>query len=184
MVDPERGGLVGVIETDETSIPYRIKDEPVASGQGRSPIGKMIVVGGVEIFEDGTPGRIRLSAVEDFTRKTLHGFIQQHTLPGSAIWTDGNSAYQGVPDRHHAATVLGQMPAHVFMPWIHQVFSNLKRWGLGPYHGFRRRCLQAYLDEFCFRWNRRKWRAVSFDRLLGIGLRVEPITYRTLVTRA
>ncbi|EKY27176.1 hypothetical protein HMPREF0185_02149 [Brevundimonas diminuta 470-4] len=76
------------------------------------------------------------------------------------------------------------MPTHVFMPWIHRVFSNLKRWGLGTYHGFRRRYLQAYLDEFCFRWNRGKWRGVSFDRLLGIGLRVEPITYRLLVTRA
>lgn len=57
----------------------------------------------------------------------------QHILPGSPIWTDGNSAYRGLPDRHHAATVLGQMPAHVFMPGIHRVFSNLKRRGLMTY---------------------------------------------------
>lgn len=182
MVDPERGGLVGVIETDETTIPFRTKDEPVAGGQGRSPIGKMIVVGGVEVYDDGTPGRIRLRAIPDFKRTTLHGFVEQETVEGSAIWTDGNSAYEGVSGRHHAATVIGQMPAHVFMPWIHRVFSNLKRWGLGTYHGFRRRYLQAYLDEYVFRWNRRKWRDRSFDKLLGIGMRSEPMTYRELVT--
>ena len=45
------------------------------------------------------------------------------------------------------------MAAHVVMPAIHRVFSNLKTWGLGVYHGLRPKHLKAYLDEFTFRFN-------------------------------
>ena len=180
MVDPDRSALAGVIEIDETSIPYRTQEEPVAGGQGRSPIGKLIVAGAIEVYEDGSPGRIRLSVIPNFQRETLHGFVTKATAPGSGIFTDGNASYEGVPDRKHVSQVIGAMPAHVFMPWIHRVFSNLKRWGLGTFHGFRRRYLQAYLDEFCFRWNRRKWRSVSFESLLGIGVRVGPMPLKAL----
>ena len=46
------------------------------------------------------------------------------------------------------------MAAHIVLPWTHRLFSNLKRWGLGVYHGLRRANLQHYLDEFVFRFNR------------------------------
>jgi transposase-like protein len=182
MVNPEREGLAGVIEIDETSIPYRTKDQPVAGGHGRSPIGKLVVAGAVEVYDDGTPGRIRLRVIPNFKQVTLHGFVEGSTLPGSVISTDGNPSYNGVPDRKHYVKVIGDLPAHVFMPWIHRVFSNLKRWGLGTYHGFRARYLQAYLDEFTFRWNRRKWRAASFETILGIGMRVGPMPLKALTS--
>lgn len=183
MVAPDRSGLADVVEVDETSIPYRTKDEPRGGGQGRSPIGKLVIVGGVEIYDDGTPGRLRLQVIGDFTKETLHDFVEKVTVPGSLISTDGNPSYNGMPDRKHHAKVIGVMPAHVFMPWIHRVFSNLKRWAMGTYHGFRRQYLQAYLDEFCFRWNRRKWRGVSFDKLIGIGVQVGPMPLRVLTGR-
>ena len=43
------------------------------------------------------------------------------------------------------------MAAHVVLPWTHRVFSNLKTWALGVYHGLRDKHLQSYLDEFVFR---------------------------------
>ena len=48
------------------------------------------------------------------------------------------------------------MAAHVVLRWTHRVFSNLKRWGLGTFHGLRRQHLKRHLDEFVFRWNRRR----------------------------
>ena len=48
------------------------------------------------------------------------------------------------------------MAAHIVLPWIHRVFSNLKTWALGVYHSLRRKHLQSYLDEFVFRFNRRR----------------------------
>jgi hypothetical protein len=55
------------------------------------------------------------------------------------------------------------------------VFSNFKRWALRTFHGLRRPHLHRYLDEFVFRWNRRRHTAAAFDTLLGIGARLIPI---------
>ena len=184
MVDPERDPLEGMIEIDETSIAYRTKDDPVAGGAGRSHDGKLLVAGAVECKDGGKPGRIRLSVIPDFSAKTLKGFVAASTVDGSMILTDAFSSYQGMRGRTHLPKTVGVMAAHVLLPWVHRVFANLKRLALGVYHGFRRAHLQAYLDEYVFRWNRRRHYRVAFDMLLGIGLRTGPMNYWTLVGRA
>lgn len=72
------------------------------------------------------------------------------------------------------------MAAHIVLPGIHRLFSNLKTWGLGVYHGLRRKHLQAYLDEFTFRFNRRKSWHAAFATLLGIAAGHEPAPYNML----
>jgi len=62
------------------------------------------------------------------------------------------------------------------MPWIHRVFSNLKRWALGVCHGFREKYLHAYLNEFVFGWNRRRSYKSAFDRLVGISVGIARAT--------
>ena len=47
------------------------------------------------------------------------------------------------------------MAASIVLPWSHRVFALLKRWALGTYHGLRRKHVDAYLNEFVFRYNRR-----------------------------
>ena len=110
MVDPERSGLAGVVEVDETTIVFRTKDEPVAGGQGRSLIGKIVVAGAVELHEGKAAGRVRLQMIADYTAKTLHGFVERATVPGSVIATDGNPSYGGVPEREHRPKIIGKMP--------------------------------------------------------------------------
>jgi len=61
------------------------------------------------------------------------------------------------------------------------VFSNLKRWAKGVFHGLGKRHPQRYLDEFVFRWNRRRYRRSAFGTLLGIGVGLGPATYRDFV---
>jgi hypothetical protein len=80
------------------------------------------------------------------------------------------------------------MAAHVNLEWVHRVFALLKRRALGVYHGLRRRHIQRYLEEFTFRFNRRRSRPVlrtiptgSFHLLLGIAGRTPPVTYRGIV---
>jgi hypothetical protein len=65
--------------------------------------------------------------------------------------------------------------------WVHRVFSNLKTWAKGVFHGLRKRHLRRYLDEFVFRWNRRRHLRSAFDTLLGIGVGLGPATYRDFV---
>jgi hypothetical protein len=72
-------------------------------------------------------------------------------------------------DIKHKAFTIGPMAAHIVLPWTHHLFSDLKRWGLGVHHGLRKTNLQHYLDEFVFRFNRRRTRHAGFDTLLGIA---------------
>lgn len=99
---------------------------------------------------------------------------------GATAKTDGFTSYVGVPHVSHEPHVIGKMAAHIVLPGIHRLFSNLKTWGLGVYHGLRRKHLQAYIDEFVFRFNRRKSRHAAFETLLGVAVGHEPATYNIL----
>lgn len=180
MRDPDRSELAGVVEVDETSLPQRTKQEPPAGGRGRSHQGKMLVAGAIEVV-DGRPGRVRLEHIKDYSADTLHGVLNRNLTPGTTAQTDAWAAYPGAPGVIHQPYTIGPMAAHIVLPWIHRVFANLKAWSVGVYHGLRRRHLQAYLDEFVFRFNRRYSRHAAFRRLLGLGAKVEPITYNMLV---
>jgi hypothetical protein len=73
------------------------------------------------------------------------------------------------------------MAAHVILRWTHRVFANLKRWALGAFHGLRRQHLKRCLDEFVFRWNRRRHTAAAFDTLLSLSARLKPATTRDVI---
>ena len=185
MIAPERTPLSGLVEVDETTIPLRSKDDPPAGGQGRSHDGKLLLIGAVEIVSGKhdklTLGRMRLAPIADFARTSLHAFIAANTAPGSTVKTDGLAAYLGAPDVTHQPHIVGAMAAHIVLPGIHRVFSNLKTWALGVYHGLRRKHLNAYLDEFVFRFNRRHTRHASFASLLGIAMAIKPTTYKEII---
>ena len=180
MVDPGRNLLDGLVEIDETTIPHRTKQDPVAGGAGRSHEGKMLVIGAVEIAGNG-PGRIRLAPIADFSAESIHAFINANLASGVTAKTDGWAAYARAPEVTHEPHVVGNMAAHIVLPWVHRVFSNIKRWALGVYHGLRPKHLQSYLDEFVFRFNRRRTRHAAFCSLIGIATKRNPITYKMLI---
>ncbi len=72
------------------------------------------------------------------------------------------------------------MAAHIIVPWTHRVFANLKRWALDVYHDLRRQHLHSSLDEFTFRFNRRRTRHAALRSLLGIAVTRTPATYNRL----
>jgi hypothetical protein len=182
MVDPKREPLAGLVEVDETSIPFRTKDEPVAAKPGRAHDGKLLLAGAVEI-QGKAPGRARLTVIEDYAAKTLQDFIAAAVAKGSTVVSDGWSGYARLKDVRHDPKIIGPMAAHVVLPWVHRVFANAKRWALGVYHGLRDKHLQAYLDEFVFRFNRRRTPHAAFARLLELGLAHQPTSYQMLISR-
>jgi ISXO2 transposase-like protein/transposase-like zinc ribbon protein len=182
MVAPGRDPLTGLVEVDETDLPCRSRNDPLGGGGGRSHQGKIFVAGAVEVQENG-PGRIRLSVIEDFSADSLHGFLRTAVASGATAKTDGWSGYPGAPGVSHDPHVVGKMAAHIGLPWVHRVFSNLKTWALGVYHGLRRTNIQTYLDEFVFRFNRRRTRHAAFQTLLRIGVVTKPVTYKMLITQ-
>jgi hypothetical protein len=183
MVAPKRNPLDGLVEVDDTEIACRSKNDPPTGGRGRSHQGKILVVGAVEVHDGGAgPGRIRLQEVPDYSAASLHPFLATNLAPGATAKTDGWSGYPGAPGVHHDPHTVGKMAAHIVLPWTHRVFSNLKTWALGVYHGLRREHLQSYLDEFVFRFNRRHHRHASFRSLLAIAAGHAPLTYKMLVS--
>jgi transposase-like protein len=120
--------------------------------------------------------------IADGSAETLHAFIRADIAKGATVKTDGWPAYQGAPGVSHEPHVVGSMAAHLVLPWAHRLFANLKRWALGVYHGLRRKHLQSYLDEFVFRFNRRKTRHAAFRSLLGIGVTIKDTTYNMLIS--
>lgn len=101
MIDPDQKRLSGVVEIDKTNVPYRKKTDPVGGGQGRSPIGKMVLVGTVEIVDKHYAGRMRLQRAQVADRETLQRFVAQNTARGTLIVTDGYTAYERPPERKH-----------------------------------------------------------------------------------
>ena len=72
--------------------------------------------------------------------------------PGARAVTVGWLGYSGLPDNSRGKKVVGDRKAHEILTWVHRVFSNLKRWAMGVYHGLRREHAQQYLEEFVCRW--------------------------------
>ena len=94
-----------------------------------------------------------------------HGFIAANVAPEHH--DPHRRLVRAIPARRMSPTihhVIGPIAAHVVLPWTHRVFSNLKSWALGVYHGLRKKRLQAYLDEFVFRFNRRRTRDAALPR--------------------
>jgi len=185
MVAPDRSPLAGLVEVDETEIACRRKNDPLTGGGRRSHQGKMLVVGAVEVEDGGAgPGRVRLAEVPDYSSDSLHSFIADNLAAGATAKTDGWSAYPGAPGVSHDPHVIGKMAAHVVLSWVHRVFSLVKRWGLGTYHGLRRKHVDTYLNEFVFRYNRSFYRHASFETILGLASHHEPASYWDIIGRA
>jgi transposase-like protein len=129
-------------------------------------------------------GRLRLQVVPNRTADVLSGFVGQAVLAGSLVRTDGWVGYEPLASRgfqHDPVPVRGdpeRIEAH--LPMIHIVFGNLEAWLLGTHHGVSPKHLQAYLNEFAFRFNRRFWPRAAFDAVLGIGAQVARPTYAAL----
>ena len=180
MVRPGRDRLSGIVEVDETY--WGGEEEGVI---GRQTHDKALIAVAAQVDGKGI-GRIRLKRIPDVTRATLHGFIAEVIEPGSTVRTDGWSAYGGLAGYSHAVTVIRKQAenASELLPCVHRVVSLLKRWLLGTHQGAVGHAhLDYYLDEFTFRFNRRKSasRGKLFYRLLQHAVRVGPQPYRTLV---
>jgi transposase-like protein len=123
----------------------------------------------------------------DETKESIHAFVRANVAPGATLLTDGHTSYlglnEGLQDKRYVLDqrVVGNMAAHLVLRWIHRVFSLVKRWGMGTFHGFRSRHLDSYLEEYAFRFNRRYWRGASFDRIISLAADHAPHDYAAIV---
>ena len=188
MVRRERDLLRGEVEVDETYLAISDRDKPRA--RSKSHTNKILVAIGVEILQPKGFGRIRLQRIDNDSDACVIPFVRDHIEPGSLVRTDGSAAYRTLATLgydHNRQVMLGaQTPAHNTMPGVHRVASLVKRWILGTHHGaVQPGHLDAYLDEFVFRFNRRSSnsRGMLFYRLMQQAVVTEPVTYQDVVER-
>lgn len=176
MVRPGRDKLSGIVEVDETY--WGSKESGGATG--RRTYTKTLVAVAAEQDPRGI-GRIRMTTIAGFDRATLHGFISENIQPGSTVCTDGLNAYRNMVGYKHQRAVQGQYPnKEHLLPGVHLAVSLLKRWMLGTHQGaIDTRYLDDYLNEFVFRFNRRRSasRGKLFYRLIEQSLATPPTTY-------
>jgi transposase-like protein len=207
MIRPDRDTIGGQypVEVDETYVGGRTR------GEGRGVHHKATVVGSVEVrrrrddedrvargrreHDGGKPlkrptygGRLRLRVVPDRQGHTLEKFVVESVTRGSEVRTDGWQGYDNLVNigyRHQPIVMDGDPErAEEHLPMIHLVFSNLKTWLRGTHHGVSQRHLQAYLNEYVFRFNRRFYPTTAFNSVLGLAAHSVAPTYDALYSGA
>jgi len=183
MVLPNRSKLTGSIEVDEAYIGGEESD----GKRGRGSENKVLVAIAVEVNDKHKPGRVRMSVIPDASGESLESFVVNNIEQGSTIITDGWRGYSflGTSDFHHTKILKKDLvDDEKLLPRVHMIVSLLKRWLLGTHQGaVSEKHLQAYLDEYVFRFNRRKsaQRGLLFYRLLECAMAIPPTTYDDLV---
>lgn len=185
LVAPDREPLKGEVEVDEAYI-----GGPEEGRPGRGAVDKALIIVGVEIVrweeerwdekeqlmkpvQRKRAGRTRMNVIPNAQADTLLGWVKKNVAKGTLVYTDGHKSYGGI-----VALGYGHRPVlqrfkgkktGEYLPMVHLVISNLKRWLLGTHKGaVLPKHLQAYLNEFAFRFNRRFWKGPAFLRALGL----------------
>lgn len=179
MVRSDRTKLSGTVEVDDF---YLGGEEHDGSTGGRGTGNKILVTVAIELHESGKLGRARLGVVADASKASLQSFIKNNIELGSKIITDGWVSYASLPNEGYEHEVYIQNKAETEeekLPHVHLIISLLKRWLLGTHQGaISEKHIQSYLDEYVFRFNRRKSakRGLLFYRLLEGAVATKPTT--------
>jgi len=187
---PERP-LAGLVEVDESY--YGGRGKPESRGRGLANPNKSLLVMAVEKRPVGpgkgikasgfVAGAARLAILPAANAHELSGFVRETVRPGSRLVSDGFKGYAGLHGayRHHPVVQGDGKNAERLMPIVHVLFSNVKTWLNGTYHGVSAKHLPRYAREWNYRFNRRTRIADLADFVLRRAMARPTITYRELV---
>jgi hypothetical protein len=163
------------VELDEA---YFGAPDPEGKGRGTSRVKALVAV---SVTADGKP---RFAKIQKVTRLDAHRvkrFSADGIEPGSRIRTDGLNIYRCLRKCYaHEPVVATGKPKDQLLKWVHVIISNAKASITGTFNGLDGKHIQRYLDEFCYRFNRRYRETELFDRLLAACAGAPPLTYDEL----
>ena len=155
--------LDGLIEMDDGYV------GGVCEGRAGRGTDQAKVTVAISINEQGYPGFAKVRILDSFTQFDVNDAVAGMIRTGATVLTDGLSSWGGLPEAgyRHKPTPNKDLPEGVEpFPYVHTFISNLKAWIAGTFHGLPDLYLQDYLNEFCFRFNRRRIEHRLFERLL------------------
>ena len=173
--------LTGEVEVDET-----LYGGFTPGRKGRTTGAKLLVGIAVERIPGGGFGRCCMAVLDNAQTPELRSFLERFVAPGATVITDGWMPYvracRGL--YIHQPQVAPGALAVVYLPGVHRIASLFKRWMLGTHQGSAGwDHVALYLDEFVFRFNRRRsrHRGLVFLRLLERCVDVGPAPYHELI---
>ena len=167
--------LTELVEVDDAYIGAN-KTGKAGRGGGQTP-----VLVAIEKNEEGKPGFVAIEVLDSLSKSQVIDFAKRRLQPGAVSHTDAFPSLAGlaVQSTHIAKITSSPEEADEWLPWVHVVISNLKRFLLGTYHGaVRPHRLQEYIDEFVYRFNRRFWEEQIPNRLLRLCVEHLPVALR------
>ena len=135
-----------------------------------------------KIIKRALAGRVRLQNIQNKSADSIDTFAKECIAPRAVIVSDDGTEFTNLRSlgyAHRPVPMRGDKEKmDIYLPMISRMTANLKTWIDGTFHGVRKQHLQAYLNEYMFRFNRRFYRAISFQKLLGLGTLRVGQTYR------
>lgn len=176
----EQYSLSGVIELDEgffsTETPDQDKDKPLKRGRGSQKKSKVLVMAESQPVEgettkSGKPrqvGHLKMIVINDLKSETITSLVKDNVSEKSIIDSDDSTSYVKLKDivKEHRPQVIPKNEIGKTLPWVHIAISNAKRMLLDIFHDIKPEYLQYYLNEFCYKFNRRYFGEDLFDRLM------------------
>ncbi|MBS1683684.1 MAG: IS1595 family transposase [Bacteroidetes bacterium] len=186
----DRYKLNGVVEMDDAffqvvnlSEPYTYEDEAIEEGlkRGRGSQKKqkvLIMVESKPVINQKDPhkkkramGFLKMVTMDELNNVGINYETQKGLEADSSVISDNYRGYSKLKDvvKVHVPKTVPQKEAHIVLPWVHTVIANCKRQLLGVHHSVGKEYLQNYLDEFCYKTNRRNFESDLFDRMISTG---------------
>jgi hypothetical protein len=168
--------LSGSIEMDEGYFSHAVnEDKKLKRGKGSQRKKNVAVMAESTPLEDIETGKksshfrfAKMKVLENHSSECLNEVIKDGVQKESVIITDKSTSYEDFKNLFecHFSYKSDKEVTKTTLRWVHITISNAKRTLLGIYHKMNSEYLQAYLDEFCYRLNRRYFGHGLFDRLV------------------
>jgi transposase-like protein len=168
--------LCGIVEMDEAY--FGGSDEDGKRGRGTNKTKALI---GLSLNKDGSPKYAKMEVISDLKGKTILDFAERTVASGSSINSDAYRSYNALKEKYeHKPKKFNLIEDPCHLKWLHVIVSNAKAFIQGTFHGLDEKHFQRYLDEFCYRFNRRGFEGQGFFRLLNSCVDSNTITYNEL----
>ena len=152
--------LDGIVELDDTYI--GTSDHGKKRGRGTS---KMKIMVAVSKTINGAPKYVKMKVLPDLRGVTIGKFAKKNIAEFSRVETDNYRSLRKPLAEKYFHSYETFAPDKNMLKWLHTIISNAKAFVEGTYHGMERKHIQLYLDEFCYRFNRRSYHENLFERL-------------------
>ena len=154
--------LGGSVEMDETYFGGKRKGK-----RGRGSENKTLVGVALQLTETGAPQYLKMKVIPDAKGRTLKSFAIENIEQGSVVHSDALASYNSLQEDYTTdMQKYDPKDENGRLKWLHVMISNIKANIEGAYHGLEGTYLQRYLDEFCYRFNRRWSKRPVLDHLV------------------